>query len=96
MISPPAVARHFGRRKARVRAVLAITRREVGLTWEEIHGVLELKAFAMGPGSRVIAIRGCGWNLAAARAAEIESHMGEALDRLAAELAAVEPAEPRA
>ncbi len=69
--------------------VLTITQREVAMTWEEIHGVLELKAFAMGPGSRVLAVRGCGWNLPAARAAEIENQMGAALERLATQLAAL-------
>jgi uncharacterized protein YndB with AHSA1/START domain len=65
--------------------VLAKTKRETALSWDEIHGALELKAFPMGP-QRVLCVRGCGWGLAAERAKEIEAQMQRALERLAAGL----------
>jgi uncharacterized protein YndB with AHSA1/START domain len=66
--------------------VLALTEREVALGWEEIHGTLELKAFAMGPGKRMLCVRGFGWGMAAERAAEIERDMTAAVGRLQAVL----------
>ncbi|HEV3253043.1 MAG TPA: SRPBCC domain-containing protein [Candidatus Acidoferrales bacterium] len=66
--------------------VLAITRHEAALSWEEIHGALELKGFSMGPAGRMICVRVTSWGAAAARMAEIEQHMGTALERLAAVL----------
>ncbi len=68
--------------------VLTITRREALLSWEEIGGVLMLKAFGMGPAGRMLCIHGIGWGLEAARAAAIERQMSQALDRLAGELTA--------
>lgn len=62
--------------------VLAITRREALLRWNEIDGVLALKAFGMGP-MRMIALHAMGWNLAPEIAAAIEKNMAAALDRLA-------------
>lgn len=67
--------------------VLAVTNREVALSWEEIRGVLELKAFPMGP-KRVLSIWGCGWNLDPTRAKEIERRMEAAIGRLNAALPA--------
>ncbi|MGA2595209.1 MAG: SRPBCC domain-containing protein [Bryobacteraceae bacterium] len=67
--------------------ILATTRREVALSWPEIRGVLELKAFGLGPGTKVLGVRGCGWSLDPARAAAIETQMAAALERLAAALA---------
>jgi uncharacterized protein YndB with AHSA1/START domain len=67
--------------------VLAVTQREVAVSWDEIRGVLELKAFSMAPGSKTVAIRGCGWGLDAARAAEIEAAAQSALGRLKGVLA---------
>ena len=66
--------------------VLAVTRHEVALSWEETHGALELKGFQMGPAGRMICVRVTSWGLDAARAAEIEQRMGTALERLAAVL----------
>lgn len=62
--------------------LLAVTRREVLLSWSEIQGTMELKAFPMDDSHRAIAIRGCGWGLDAAAAAGIELHLAAALDRL--------------
>ena len=64
--------------------VLAWTGRECAVSWREIAGVLELKAFPMGPGGRAIALRGSSWSDAAPAEAEIEAWMSAALDRLAA------------
>lgn len=66
--------------------VLAVSRHEVALSWEEIHGALELKAFPMGPAGKVVCVRVTSWGLDAARAAEIEQRMGTTLERLAAVL----------
>ena len=64
-------------------SVLAITSREVTLSWDEIGGVLELKAFSMGP-QRVVCLRGYSWRLNAEEIAKIENKMSAAVDRLAA------------
>lgn len=68
-------------------SVLARTKRETALGWDEIHGVLELKAFSMGP-QRMLCVRGCGWGLSAEKAKELEGQMERAVERLATALAA--------
>jgi uncharacterized protein YndB with AHSA1/START domain len=65
--------------------VLAWTKSETQLSWDEIRGALGLKAFTMGP-QKMIGVHGCGWGLSAERAREIEQQMERALERLAAEL----------
>lgn len=62
--------------------VLARTKRETALGWDEIHGVLELKAFSMGP-QKFLCVRGCGWGLSAEKAKELEGQMERAVERLA-------------
>jgi uncharacterized protein YndB with AHSA1/START domain len=62
--------------------VLAKTKRETTLGWDEIHGVLELKAFSMGP-QKMLCVRGCGWGLSAEKAKELEGQMERAVERLA-------------
>lgn len=69
--------------------VLAESKRETTLSWDEIQGVLELKAFSMGP-QKMLCIRGCGWGLAAEKAKELEAQMERAIDRLAAALSSKE------
>jgi uncharacterized protein YndB with AHSA1/START domain len=66
--------------------VLAKTKRETALSWNEIRGVLELKAFSMGP-QKMLCVRGCGWGLNAEKAKELEAQMERAIERLAAVLA---------
>jgi uncharacterized protein YndB with AHSA1/START domain len=66
--------------------VLAKTKRETTLSWDEIHGVLELKAFSMGP-QKMLCVRGCGWGLSAERAKELEAQMEQAVERLSSALA---------
>jgi uncharacterized protein YndB with AHSA1/START domain len=62
--------------------VLAKTKSEVALAWDEIHGSLELKAFPMGP-QKMLCVRGCGWGLRPDKAKAIEAQMERALERLA-------------
>lgn len=62
--------------------VLAITKWEVALSWEEIAGTLELKGFSMGP-QRMVGIRGLSWKLPPAEMKQVEDRMGTALERLA-------------
>jgi len=73
--------------------VLVKTKRETALSWEEIHGALELKGFSMGP-QKMICVRGCGWGLSAERAKEIERQMEQALDLLAEALSHAAHASP--
>jgi hypothetical protein len=63
--------------------VLAITDREVMLSWDEVGGVLELKAFPMGP-QRVVGVRVMSWGLNSEEIAELEKKMSAAVERLAA------------
>jgi len=60
--------------------VLAKSNRETTLSWDEIHGVPELKAFSMGP-QKILCVRGCGWGLPAEKARELEGQMGRAVER---------------
>jgi uncharacterized protein YndB with AHSA1/START domain len=61
--------------------VLAVTQREVTVSWKEIGGTLELKAFAMGP-QRMLGVRVFSWRLNASETKKIESQMEAAVDRL--------------
>jgi uncharacterized protein YndB with AHSA1/START domain len=63
--------------------VLAITDREVMLSWDEVGGVLELKAFPMGP-QRVVGVRVMSWGLNSEEIPELEKKMSAAVERLAA------------
>jgi hypothetical protein len=64
--------------------VLADTGREITLSWKEIEGTLELKAFSMGPEMRMVCLRALSWNMDAARAKHLEEKMAQSLDRLTA------------
>ena len=66
--------------------VLARTKREIAVSWEDERVVLELKAFAAGPGVRMVAVRGTGWGVAPERLQNIESEMAAAVARLVAAL----------
>jgi uncharacterized protein YndB with AHSA1/START domain len=74
------VLRDAGRLTGRV---LAITDREVMLAWDEVGGVLELKAFPMGQ-QRVVGVRVMSWGLNAEEIAQLEKKMSAAVERLAA------------
>jgi uncharacterized protein YndB with AHSA1/START domain len=67
--------------------VLAKTKRETTLSWDEIHGVLELKAFSTGA-QKFLCVRGSGWGLSAEKAKELEARMERTVERLAAALIA--------
>jgi uncharacterized protein YndB with AHSA1/START domain len=64
-------------------SVLSITSRELTVSWDEIGGVLELKAFRMGS-QRVVCVRVMSWRLNAEEAAALEQKLNCAVDRLAA------------
>lgn len=68
--------------------VLVATERELTLTWKEINGVLELKAFAAGPAGRMLCVRGCGWELPREAARAIQGSLEASLNRLVQEMAA--------
>jgi uncharacterized protein YndB with AHSA1/START domain len=65
--------------------VLAKSNRESSLGWDEIRGVLELKAFRMGP-QKILCVRACSWGLPEEKAKELEAQMQRAVERLAAAL----------
>ena len=66
--------------------VLAVTRSEAAISWPEMRGTLELKAFPMGPTQKMVGIRGFFWGREAARVKEVESQMAPAVERLVAVL----------
>jgi len=66
--------------------VLARTDREVMLSWREADGVLQLKAFGMGPGKRQVGLDGWGYGLGEEAAAGHREWMAKAASRLAAAL----------
>lgn len=55
--------------------VLTITESEALISWDEIHGFLELKSFSSGPGNQMICLRGSGYKLSAERAEELEASL---------------------
>jgi uncharacterized protein YndB with AHSA1/START domain len=63
--------------------VLAVTQREVTLSWDEIGGTLELKGFSMGP-QRVVGVRCLTWKLDREAAARLKPDLEKAVSRLAA------------
>jgi uncharacterized protein YndB with AHSA1/START domain len=67
--------------------VLALSKCETCLSWNEVHGTLEFKAFAMGP-QKMVGLRASAWGGDAARLEKAKPAMESALDRWAAALAA--------
>jgi uncharacterized protein YndB with AHSA1/START domain len=63
--------------------VLATTGIETLLSWQEQQGALELKAFEMGPGNRVVGLRMSSWSEHPPSQEATVAWMREALDRLA-------------
>jgi len=63
--------------------VLAVTSREVTLSWNEIGGTLELKGFSMGP-QRVVGVRRTSWKLDREAAARLKPSLEKAVARFAA------------
>jgi uncharacterized protein YndB with AHSA1/START domain len=74
-------------------SVLAVTSHEVALSWEEINGVLEMKAFRLGPQTRAVGLRGCGWLMSAEMRLELEQMANRFVKKLVAALD--EPSTPR-
>ncbi len=73
--------------------VLETTSHEVALSWEEINGVIEMKAFRLGPQTRAVGLRGCGWMMSAELRLEIEQMASTFVKKLVAALE--EPSKPR-
>ncbi|MFN7924496.1 MAG: SRPBCC domain-containing protein [Bryobacteraceae bacterium] len=71
--------------------VLRLTGREAALSWSEIEGALELKAFSAGPSKRMLALRATTWS-PSVDAAALEKFFQDSLDRLA-ECVEIEPEE---
>jgi len=64
--------------------LLAETQREVTLSWDEMRATFEMKAFAFGPGKRMVGVRGLCWGLDPTRGQQLESELTPAVERLAA------------
>lgn len=74
--------------------VLAVTTHEVALSWEEINGFVELKAFRLGaPGERAVCLRGSGWIMSDEMRLETERMAQAFIGKLVAALK--EPTQPR-
>lgn len=63
-------------------SVLVRTDHEVSVSWQEIDGVLELKAFGSGPDARVLGVRVTTWGSDEALAAALQEEMEAAVVRL--------------
>jgi hypothetical protein len=77
---PVALALRSGR--SLTGSVLAVTSREVAMTWDEMQGVFELKAFSMGTGKRIVGLRLTSWASPAPLAKTMEAEFDEALEML--------------
>jgi hypothetical protein len=71
--------------------VLAVTKWEVALSWQEIEGTLELKGFSMGP-QRVVGVRCFSWKQTPSEMKQLEGQLSGAVERLAALFPASEAA----
>ena len=74
--------------------VLARTAWEVALSWDEIHGMLELKGFRFPGVGKVVGARVLSWDMPA-DAAALERDLESALEKLAGELRSEVPAGAR-
>jgi uncharacterized protein YndB with AHSA1/START domain len=75
--------------------VLTKTAWEMALSWEEIHGMLELKGFRFPGAGKVVGARVLSWDMPQGEAAALEKDLEGALERLAAELGSEVPAGAR-
>lgn len=67
--------------------VLAVTSHEVALSWEEVNGFLEMKAFRLGgPGQRAVCLRGSGWVMDSELRLETERMLQAFIHKLVAAL----------
>lgn len=69
-------------------SVLTLTDHEVSVSWEEIEGVLELKAFGTGPDARMLGVRVVAWGADEATSDVLRRAMEEAVGRLTEAVAA--------
>src|SRR6185503_14126347 len=65
---------------------LAITKREVAVSWEVEDAVIELKAFGAGA-KRFVGVRGTSWDVSPERVAALEAQFTPAVTRLVERLA---------
>lgn len=84
--APAAVGQEFvlvlhGNEELRGRTT-ALTARELEFAWPQERAVIELKAFAAGPGQPMLAIRGTCWASEPDRFEQLRSHFAAALERL--------------
>ena len=75
--------------------VLALTGREAALSWREVSGTLELKAFSMGPAGKQIGLRCLAWNAPPELEERVGREFDAALERLAGLLASGQSAAAR-
>ncbi len=62
--------------------VLALTDHELSVSWDEISGLLELKAFGDGADSRFLGVRVLSWDADEELARALAGEFAEAMDRL--------------
>jgi uncharacterized protein YndB with AHSA1/START domain len=62
--------------------VLALTDHEVAVTWEEVDGILEFKAFGAGPEARLLGLRLISWSEDEEMAGTLRLELEGAVDRL--------------
>jgi uncharacterized protein YndB with AHSA1/START domain len=65
---------------------LLASSRDAALTWSELPGILQLRAFSMGSAGRRLSVRVTTWGGAPSRLADLEAPFARALERLAARL----------
>lgn len=68
-------------------SVLALTDHEVSVRWEEVDGVLELKAFGAAPDARILGLRLVTWSADDGLADSLRPELEEAVGRLVEALA---------
>lgn len=62
--------------------VLVVTDHEVSVSWPDMHGVLELKAFGAGPDRRVLGLRFTTWSEDEGTLAAVGDELEASVDRL--------------
>jgi uncharacterized protein YndB with AHSA1/START domain len=63
--------------------ILALTDHEVSLTWDQLEGVLELKAFGAGPDARMLGVRLATWSRDEPLIESVRAELIQAVGRLA-------------
>jgi hypothetical protein len=60
-----------------------LTDHEVSLTWDQLEGVLELKAFGAGPDARMLGVRLVTWSGDQPLIDSVRADLNQAVGRLA-------------